>query len=56
MELLLSRFAKEREAFFAYMDNKDLIDEKLKEGAQKARAVGSRVLKKMRQKAGYQPL
>jgi tryptophanyl-tRNA synthetase len=52
-ELILSQFAKERELFDHFMNNKDLLDTKLKEGAQKAKAIGLPVLQKVRTKVGY---
>lgn len=53
LELLLSKFAKEREDFNMYMENKSLIDEKLAEGAEKAREVASKVLSRVRKRLGY---
>lgn len=55
-ELILERFADERKSFFHYMENKELIDEKLAEGAAKARKVAKQVLARIRQRAGYQPI
>jgi tryptophanyl-tRNA synthetase len=52
-ELLLTNFAKEREAYNHFIGNKALLDQKLMEGAQKAKAIGLPVLKKVREKIGY---
>ncbi len=52
-ELILAQFSKEREAFDYFMQNKDLIDQKLLEGAKKAKAIGLPVLQKVRTKVGY---
>jgi tryptophanyl-tRNA synthetase len=52
-ELLLATFAKEREAYNHFIGNKELLDQKLREGAQKAKAIGLPVLKKVREKIGY---
>ncbi len=38
-----------------YIDNKDLLDEKLAEGAAKARKVASETLARVREKTGYLP-
>lgn len=52
-ELLLSQFSKEREAYNHFIGNKELLDQKLKEGAKKAKAIGLPVLEKVRRKIGY---
>ncbi|MDB5272774.1 MAG: trpS [Chitinophagaceae bacterium] len=52
-ELLLTQFAKEREAFDHFIGDKTLLEKKLKEGAQKAKAIGLPVLQKVREKVGY---
>jgi tryptophanyl-tRNA synthetase len=52
-ELILRKFAKERELFNHYMNNLDEIDKKLLEGAEKAKAIASPVLERVRQKLGY---
>jgi tryptophanyl-tRNA synthetase len=52
-ELLLAQFSKEREAYNHFIGNKELLDQKLMEGAQKAKAIGLPVLKKVREKIGY---
>lgn len=54
LEVLMTRFAKERETFANYMDNLDELDKKLAEGAEKAREVASGVLSRVRKKIGYQ--
>ena len=53
-ELIISKFKQERELFNYYMNNLPEVDQKLAEGAAKARAIGSQVLTRVRQKLGYQ--
>ena len=53
LELIKERFAKERETFNFYMENPDKLDEKLAEGAEKARKVAKEVLNRIRPKLGY---
>jgi tryptophanyl-tRNA synthetase len=52
-ELILRRFATERERFDFYMNNLPELDAKLVEGARKAQAYGANVLAKVREKVGY---
>ena len=52
-ELILTKFAKERELFNYYMNNLPEIDQKLAEGAAKARAISSGVLSRVRERLGY---
>ncbi|SIR15285.1 tryptophan--tRNA ligase [Pontibacter lucknowensis] len=52
-ELILRKFAKERELFNYYMNNLAEIDKKLLEGAEKAKAIATPVLERVRQKLGY---
>ncbi|MDF7812324.1 tryptophan--tRNA ligase [Hymenobacter sp. YC55] len=52
-EVILRRFAVEREQFNFYMNNLPEIDARLAEGARKAQAYGSEVLNKVREKVGY---
>ncbi|MCB2377552.1 tryptophan--tRNA ligase [Hymenobacter sp. BT635] len=52
-ELILRRFATEREQFNFYMNNLPEVDKKLAEGARKAQAYGSEVLNNVREKVGY---
>jgi tryptophanyl-tRNA synthetase len=52
-ELLLTLFNREREAYNHFIDNKQLLEQKLLEGAKKAKSIGLPVLKKVREKVGY---
>ena len=52
-ELILRRFAKEREQFDFYMNNLPELDAKLAIGAKRAQKYGADVLTKVRQKVGY---
>jgi tryptophanyl-tRNA synthetase len=52
-ELILRRFAPERERFNFYMSNLPELDAALAIGARRARAYGSTVLNKVREKVGY---
>ncbi|GHA55015.1 tryptophan--tRNA ligase [Pontibacter akesuensis] len=52
-ELIITKFAKERELFNYYMNNLPELDKKLLEGAAKAKAIAQPVLERVRQKLGY---
>lgn len=52
-EVLWTKYNSEREKFNYFMENKSEIDKKLKEGAEKAWAIGAPVLKSVREKVGY---
>jgi len=52
-ELILKRFATERERFAFYMNNLPEIDAQLAIGARRAQEYGATVLAKVRQKVGY---
>jgi tryptophanyl-tRNA synthetase len=51
-ELIIKKYAKERELFNYYMSNLQEVDKKLMEGAEKARSIASPVLKRVREKLG----
>lgn len=53
LQLIISRFAKEREAFNYYMSNPDEIDRKLEQGEAKARVIAHEVLDRVRGKLGF---
>lgn len=55
-ELIIRKYAKERELFNYYMNNLPEIDKKLHEGAEKAKAIAGHVLQRVRQKLGYNSL
>ena len=52
-ELILDKFKTERARFNHLIENRNEIDDALKIGAQKARAVAQKVLQRVRLKAGY---
>jgi tryptophanyl-tRNA synthetase len=52
-ELILKRYAKQREAFNFYMSNVDELDKKLEQGEAKARAIARQVLDRVRKKLGF---
>jgi tryptophanyl-tRNA synthetase len=52
-ELIIQKFAKEREAFNYYMNNPDELEKKLQKGEAKARVIAHEVLKRVRTKLGY---
>jgi len=52
-ELLIEKFAKERELYHYYMNNLPEIDKALAVGAEKARKVADEVLNRVRTKLGY---
>ena len=54
-EVIMRRFGKEREVFNFYMNNLPELDAKLKIGAEKANAIGSKTLGRVREKVGYLP-
>lgn len=54
-ELILRRFATERERFDFYMSNLPEIDAQLAIGARRAQEYGAAVLAKVREKVGYGP-
>lgn len=56
LALIKTNFADQRAAFQAYMEDRTLIDQKLAEGAAKARAVAGPVLNRIRERLGYQSL
>ncbi|MCX7551377.1 tryptophan--tRNA ligase [Xanthomarina sp. F2636L] len=52
-ELIIEKFATERERYHYYMNNIDEIDRLLAIGAEKAKVVANDVLKRVREKVGY---
>ena len=52
-ELIAEKYKDEREAFTNYMDNPDLLEEKLKAGEEKARVIGRAVLARVKKTLGY---
>ncbi|STD14329.1 Tryptophan--tRNA ligase [Chryseobacterium carnipullorum] len=52
LNLILTRFAKEREMFAYYMNNLDELEAKLQEGAAKTRVVATETIKKVRASLG----
>ncbi len=55
-ELILEKFAVERQRYDYYMNHKDEIDKALEQGAGKARRVANEVLNRTRKKLGFKPL
>ncbi|MGZ5262268.1 MAG: tryptophan--tRNA ligase [Kaistella sp.] len=52
LNLILTKFAKEREVFSYYMNNLAELDEKLQQGADKTRIVAAETLKRVRESLG----
>ena len=52
LNLILTKFAKERELFSYYINNLPELDEKLQQGADKTRKVASETLKRVRESLG----
>lgn len=52
-ELIVEKFAKERETYHYYMSNLDELDKALSVGAEKATLVANKVLERVREKVGY---
>ena len=55
-QAILERFGETREKFHFYMSNRNEIDAKLQEGAEKAGIVAYQVLSRVRSKLGYKKL
>ncbi|TAE55624.1 MAG: tryptophan--tRNA ligase [Bacteroidetes bacterium] len=53
MELIITKFSEERRRYAYYMENVPELEQKLLEGAAKAREVGSEVLARVRKRMGY---
>ncbi len=53
LELILTKFASEREKYQALMEDKSQIDKALEIGASKARLIARETLKRVREKVGY---
>lgn len=53
LQLIMTRFAKEREAFNHYMSNPEELDRKLERGEAKARLIAREVLDRVRVKLGF---
>jgi tryptophanyl-tRNA synthetase len=53
LEAILARFSEERKAYNHYMQNKQELDLRLHEGAEKARATALRTLQNVRAALGY---
>lgn len=52
-ELILEKFKQEREAYTHFMSDRAELDRELKKGADKARAIGTPVLERVRSVMGY---
>ncbi|MFH4969192.1 tryptophan--tRNA ligase [Gaetbulibacter sp. M240] len=52
-ELIITKFAQERERYNYYMENLEEIDKVLAHGAEKAKVVADAVLNRVRKKVGY---
>lgn len=52
-EIIIAKFQKQREAYWNYMKDKNELEKKLLHGAEKARAIAEKVLKRVREKSGY---
>jgi tryptophanyl-tRNA synthetase len=52
-ELIVKRYAKEREAFTYYMSNPEALDKKLEQGEAKARVIAQEILGRVRVKLGF---
>lgn len=53
LNLLLTKYAKEREMFNHFMDNPDELEKKLKVGEDKVRPMAQKVIAEVRKKTGY---
>jgi tryptophanyl-tRNA synthetase len=52
-ELICDKFSNEREKFINLMKNKNIIEEGLQKGAEKAKVIAQEVLKRVRKNIGY---
>lgn len=52
-ELILNKYSKEREIFDNYMSNLDELENKLRQGEDKARVIANDVLSRVRKKLGF---
>ena len=52
LELILTKFAKERETFTYYMNNLNELEAKLQEGAEKTRVIANQTIKRVRESLG----
>jgi len=52
-DLIVSKFAKEREAFNFYMNHPDELEKKLLQGESRARIIANQVIEKVRKKLGF---
>lgn len=52
-ELIISQFAKPRELFNFYMENNEALEKELQIGEEKARAIASKTISRVREKLGY---
>ena len=52
-ELIISRFAEERKAYWHLMENPQELERRLQEGEEKARQIGHQVLQRVREKLGF---
>ncbi|MEE9238991.1 MAG: tryptophan--tRNA ligase, partial [Thermodesulfobacteriota bacterium] len=52
-ELIINKFSHERLQFDHYMNHPELIDEKLKDGEERATSIAIKVLARVKDKLGY---
>ncbi len=52
-DLIVERFKAERDLYAHYMNHHNELDQKLKEGAERARVIARSVIKRVREKLGY---
>lgn len=52
-ELIIDKYKDERATYNSYMEDPDLLEEKLREGEEKARLIGRGVLARVKEKLGY---
>jgi tryptophanyl-tRNA synthetase len=52
-ELIIEKYKQEREAFNNFMNNHELLEEKLMAGEEKARQIGRDVLNRVKKTLGY---
>ena len=53
LELIIDKYAAERKIYNEYLNNLDALEEKLKQGEEKARQVAAVIIEKVRKKLGY---
>ena len=52
-DVVVERFANERKTYKEFIENPEMLEQELQKGALKAKLIASKVIKRVREKAGY---